>query len=151
MHELSAVDVAGLRSLETLVVSDADGVAEFGGFYGQAVRRLGPLLGPGRRAWLLSHDGSPCGFLDADAEAGCVGLAWFVAEPYRRRGIATTAVIWLLNSDAFPDATRFRASIAPSNLASRLLARRAGFSRISITDDGDEIWEAHRQRQAPSG
>lgn len=116
---------------------------EFGGFYGRARTRLAPLLGPDRRTWLIKLDGDLVGFVDADNDAGRVGLAYFVAAAFRGRGVATGAVARILTASVWPDAAVYVATIADRNLASIGVARATGFQLAGSNENGDGVWEHH--------
>lgn len=134
-------DDAQLGELAALVRSDADGMAEFGGFYGDAGTRLAPLLGEDRRAWLLRVDGETVGFVDADNVDGVVGLSYLVAEPFRRRGVASGAIGRLLGMRPWPDAALFSASVDPRNVASREVLRATGFRLVGTNEYGELVWQ----------
>lgn len=143
---LELVPVTGddqLAALERLVCGDQQGTAEFGGFYGRVRTRLAPLLGPDRRAWLIGLDGVLVGFVDADNDAGRVGLAYFVIASCRGKGVAKQAVARILTAGVWPGAALYTATIADRNVASSGVARATGFQFVGRNDDGDEVWEHH--------
>lgn len=128
--------------LEHLVSGDPQGAAEFGGFYGQASTRLGPLLGTDRRVWLLEVDGAVAGFVDADNDSGRVELAYFVIVSQRGRGVAKQAVKRVLTAGVWPEATVYAATIADENVASIGVVRAAGLRPARRTDDRETVWES---------
>lgn len=138
---VEVTDRPDLETLAALVSDDAEGSAEFGGFYGDALQRLGPLLGDDRRVWLLYVDGAPVGLLDAERDDESVSLAYFVVAAQRGRGIARGAVGRLLGLAPWPDAVTYTAAIAPDNTASAAVARARGFRPGDTNDDGEIVWE----------
>lgn len=130
-----------LAILERLVSEDAAGMAEFGGFYGQASLRLAPLLGPDRRAWLVRCGGAVVGFIDGENDAGRVELSYFVTAAYRGRGIAQQAVARLVAAREWPDVAAYAASVADGNAPSAGVARAAGFREVGRNDYGESVWE----------
>lgn len=130
-----------LAVLERLVSEDQAGMAEFGGFYGQASSRLAPLLGPDRRAWLVLCDGSAVGFIDGENVAGRVELSYFVAAAFRGRGIARQAVERLIAAEVWPGVVSYAATVADGNLSSAGVARAAGFREVGRNDYGETVWE----------
>jgi GNAT superfamily N-acetyltransferase len=132
-----------LGVLEHLVSGDQRGAAEFGGFYGRALTRLAPLLGPDRRVWLMEVDGVVVGFLDADNDAGRVGLAYFVTAAFRGQGVAKRAVAQILAAGVWPGAALYTATIADGNVASIGVARATGFRLVGKNEDGEGVWERH--------
>lgn len=148
---IEVTDRPALETLAALVRDDAAGSAEFGGFYGHAVRRLAPLLDADRRVWLLQVDGEPAGFLDAERVDDRVALAYFVVAAHRGRGVARGAIGRLLGLIPWPAATTYTAAIAPDNGASAAVARATGF-RPGMTDEhGDIVWERPAPRPRAVG
>lgn len=136
--------------MAALVRGDAAGMAEFGGFYGEAVDKLGPLLGGDRRAWLIRLSGEPVGFLDADCEGSRVGLAYFVVAAQRRRGVARLAVVRLLSLELWGDEAVYTVATSPRNAASIGVARASGFHPVGRNEYGEEVWE-HRSPESRFG
>jgi len=89
------------------------------------------------------------GFSGPPDERGIVVIGYSVYPAWQRRGIATEAVVtlvqWALQQ---PGVSRVRATIAPDNIASRRVAERAGMLPIGVTDDDEvgavEIWQTGR-------
>lgn len=150
--ELTEVhDRPELETLAALVRDDAEGAAEFGGFYGDAMARLAPLLGGNRRVWLLLVDGIPVGFLDAEHVDGRVAIAYFVVAAQRGRGVARGAVGRLLGLAPWPEASVYIAAIAPENIASAVVARATGFRAGAVNEHGDVVWERAAPRPRAVG
>lgn len=144
-------DASGLEQIAALVREDPDATAEFGGFYGEAPTRLGPLLGESRRVWLLRLDDEATGFLDADNVDGEVSLAYAVAPRFRRRGIASGAIGRLLGMAPWPDVRVYSAAVDPRNVASREVLRAVGFGLTGTNDHGDLIWQRTPPRPRRTG
>lgn len=140
---IPVTDDEQLDVLERVVSGDREGASEFGGFYGRARTRLAPLLGPDRRTWLMELDGVVIGFVDADNDAGRVGLAYFVVSSFRGRGLAKQAVARILTAGVWPRAALYVATIAERNVASVGVARATGFRLVGRTEDRVGVWEHH--------
>lgn len=144
------VDSVGLAELAAAVRDDRAGMAEFGGFYGAAPVKLGPLLSEDRRAWLIRIAGACVGFVDADLDGGRVDLGYFVVAEHRRQGVARSAVGRVLGLAPWGDEVRYTIAGSPGNMASIGVARSTGFQRVGRNEHREEVWEraAPRRRSA---
>jgi RimJ/RimL family protein N-acetyltransferase len=73
---------------------------------------------------------------------GIVEIGYHVEPAFRRRGLATEAVRAMLDWAAEQGIQRIRASVAPSNVASRAVIARFGFEQTGVQwdeDDGEEL------------
>jgi RimJ/RimL family protein N-acetyltransferase len=104
-----------------------------------------PWLG---RAVVLTHpDGrreviGTIGFHAPPDETGRVEIGYRVEAAYRRRGIATECVRALLAWAESQGVRRFRASVAPGNVASLAIIHSLGFRQVGAQVDeidGDEL------------
>jgi GNAT superfamily N-acetyltransferase len=91
----------------------------------------------GRREWIGS-----LGFHNAPDETGRVEIGYRVEPAFRRRGIATECVRALLAWAETQGVHRFRASVAPGNVASLAIIRSFGFHQVGVQIDeidGEEL------------
>jgi RimJ/RimL family protein N-acetyltransferase len=104
-----------------------------------------PWLG---RAIIWSHpNGSrefigTIGFHNAPDETGRVEIGYRIEPAFRRRGIATECVQALLAWAETQGVHRFRASVAPGNVASLAIIRSFGFHQVGVQMDeidGEEL------------
>ena len=95
---------------------------------GRAIVRMDP---DGTR-----HVIGTCGFHSPPDESGRVEIGYRVEASERRQGIATEVVRALLDWAATEHGIhRFRASIAPDNVASLAIAARFGFRQVGVQID----------------
>jgi RimJ/RimL family protein N-acetyltransferase len=91
------------------------------------------------------------GFHNAPDETGRVEIGYRIEPAFRRRGIATECVRALLAWAETQGVHRFRASVAPGNVASLAIIRSFGFHQVGVQMDeidGEElVFHLHR----PSG
>ncbi len=104
-----------------------------------------PWLG---RAIVVTHpDGrreviGTIGFHAPPDETGRVEIGYRVEAAYRRRGIATECIRALLAWAQARGTYRFRASVAPDNVASLAIIRAFGFEQVGVQMDeidGEEL------------
>lgn len=82
------------------------------------------------------------GFHAPPDESGRVEIGYRVVEAYRRQGIATECVRALLAWAQSQGVHRFRASVAPGNVASLAIIRSLGFHQVGVQVDeidGEEL------------
>jgi RimJ/RimL family protein N-acetyltransferase len=82
------------------------------------------------------------GFHNAPDETGRAEIGYRVEAAYRRRGIATECVRALLAWAETQGIHRFRASVAPGNVASLAIVRSFGFQQVGVQMDeidGEEL------------
>ena len=108
---------------------------------------------PSRQPWLgrgiiLSHPSGrleligTIGFHNAPDETGRVEIGYRIEPAFRRRGIATECVRALLAWAETQGVHRFRASVAPGNVASLAIIRSFGFHQVGVQMDeidGEEL------------
>ena len=86
-------------------------------------------------------DGRAIGHLQSTITAGSAAIAWVVGTAFQRQGFATEAaralVTWLHGQDV----TTIEASIHPGNIASQVVAQRAGLRPADRLNDGEVVWE----------
>lgn len=111
----------------------------------QANPSIQPWLG---RGIIWSHpDGrreliGSLGFHNAPDETGRVEIGYRIEPAFRRRGIATECVRALLAWAETQGVHRFRASVAPGNVASLAIIRSFGFHQVGVQMDeidGEEL------------
>lgn len=101
---------------------------------------------PGSQPWLgrsivITHpDGrreviGTIGFHAPPDETGRVEIGYRVEAAFRRRGVATECVGALLDWAEAMDTHRFRASVAPHNVASLAIVRSLGFRQVGVQVD----------------
>ncbi len=127
--------------------------------------RIPMLTGdPASRPWLgrsmvLTHpDGrreviGTIGFHAPPDETGRVEIGYRVEPAFRRQGIVTECVRALLDWAETQHVHRFRASVAPDNVASLAVVRSFGFERVGAQMDeidGEEL-VFHLDRDRPAG
>ncbi|HEX5859439.1 MAG TPA: GNAT family N-acetyltransferase [Microbacterium sp.] len=110
--------------------------------------------GRDHRLWLVRADGEEAGFVEAAHAEERVDLAFFVAESWRGRGIASASLGRFLGLRAWPDAEILRAAIDPSDAAAAAVLRSAGFASSDVDGAGLDVWErgaprAKRPRTGP--
>ncbi|MCJ7709712.1 MAG: GNAT family N-acetyltransferase, partial [Chloroflexi bacterium] len=97
-----------------------------------------PWLG---RAMVATHpDGrrqviGTIGFHAPPDETGRVEIGYRVEAAFRRRGIATECIVALLAWAQARGTYRFRASVAPDNVASLAIIRAFGFEQVGVQMD----------------
>jgi ribosomal-protein-alanine N-acetyltransferase len=111
--------------------------------------RVDPTAQPwlGRAIVLTEPDGTrriigTCGFHSPPEPTGRVEVGYSVQAEYRRRGIATEVVHALFDWAHANGVDRFRASVAPDNLASLAIVKRLGFRQVGVQVDdiaGEEL------------
>jgi RimJ/RimL family protein N-acetyltransferase len=82
------------------------------------------------------------GFHDAPDETGRVEIGYRIEPAFRRRGIVTECVRALLAWAETQGVHRFRASVAPGNVASLAIIRSFGFQQVGVQMDeidGEEL------------
>lgn len=94
--------------------------------------------------WLVRCSGrviGDCGIHAPVDGAGSVEIGYGLAGPYQGQGFGTEVVIaisdWLL---AQPQVSMVRARTLPSNVASRRVLEKAGFTIVSTTED-ESVYE----------
>jgi [ribosomal protein S5]-alanine N-acetyltransferase len=94
---------------------------------------------PVARRWIIGS----VGFHAPPGPDGRVEVGYHVEPEYRRRGVATEAITALFDwAAAEHGVTRFRASVAPDNVASLAVVGHFGFRRtgVQLDDlDGEEL------------
>jgi ribosomal-protein-alanine N-acetyltransferase len=148
-----------LAFMQALVAGDVDGAAqEMGAALPSGMRENGyriPALeaDPASQPWLgraivLTHpDGrreviGTIGFHAPPDETGRVELGYRVEAAFRGRGIATECIRALLAWAQSQGIHRFRASVAPGNVASLAIVRSLGFHQVGVRVDeidGEEL------------
>jgi RimJ/RimL family protein N-acetyltransferase len=101
----------------------------------------------GRAIVLTNPDGrreviGTIGFHAPPGETGRVEIGYRVEAAFRRRGIATECIRALLAWAQSQGIHRFRASVAPGNVASLAIIRSLGFQRVGVQVDeidGEEL------------
>jgi RimJ/RimL family protein N-acetyltransferase len=101
----------------------------------------------GRAMVLTDPDGTrrivgTCGFHAPPGHTGRVEVGYSVQPAYRRQGIATEVVRALLDWAHATGIDRFRASVAPDNVASLAIIRGLGFRQVGVQIDdidGEEL------------
>lgn len=153
-----------LAFMQALVAGDVDAAAEEMGaalppgmredlrnFLGYRIPAL--EAGPASQPWLgraivLTHpDGrreviGTIGFHAPPDETGRVEIGYRVEAAFRRRGIATECIRALLAWAQSQGIHRFRASVAPGNVASLAIIRSLGFNQVGVQVDeidGEEL------------
>lgn len=106
--------------------------------------RVDPSVNP----WLLRlavlRGASPtivglANFHDRPDAEGMVEIGYQVLPPYRRRGFGReiASTMWEFAASC-PQVTRLRATVAPSNAASRAIIESAGFVKVGEQDDPED-------------
>jgi len=95
-------------------------------------------------AFLISHEGrvvGDCGWFGPPDPEGTVEIGYGLAPAFRRRGLGTAAVRDLLEwVEAQEGVTRVTARIEATNVASRRLVERLGFT-VCGTEGKDVVYE----------
>jgi RimJ/RimL family protein N-acetyltransferase len=94
--------------------------------------------GPGRQRTVVGT----AGFHGPPDEDGRVELGYGVEPAHRRRGLATEVVAALLEWARGQGVSRFRATIAPTNIPSLAIVRAFGFREVGVfvdAVDGEEL------------
>jgi [ribosomal protein S5]-alanine N-acetyltransferase len=150
MQALAAGDLEA-ASRELGATLPADMAEDLANFLNYRIPTL--TANPASRPWLgrsmvLTHpDGrreviGTIGFHGPPDETGRVEIGYRVEPSFRRRGIVTECVRALLHWAETQGVHRFRASVAPDNVASLAVVRSFGFARVgSQMDeiDGEEL------------
>lgn len=95
--------------------------------------------------WVVLLDGQAIGGIgfheppEMDPD-GWVELGYGIAEPVQGRGIATRAVLALIDVARHAGVTRVRATCLPGNLASARVLEKAGLRRVGSDADGEDLW-----------
>ena len=89
----------------------------------------------------LRSTGTAIGYVQASISAQAADLAWVIGRAWQRNAFASEAVeamaSWLLDAGV----ETLTAHIHPENLASTLVARRAGLAPTGEVDaDGEDVW-----------
>ncbi len=161
MRALAAGDLA-TASREVDATLPADMAQDLASFLGYRIPML--TADPSSRPWLgrsmvLTHpDGrreviGTIGFHAPPDETGRVEIGYRVEPAFRRQGIVTECVRALLGWAEAQGIHRFRASVAPDNVASLAVVRSFGFEQVgSQMDeiDGEEL-VFHLDRDGPTG
>ena len=100
----------------------------------------------GRREWIGS-----LGFHNAPDETGRVEIGYRSEAAFRRRGIATECIRALLAWAETQCVHRFRASVAPGNVASLAIIRSFGFHQVGVQMDEIDGEELVFEMDRPSG
>ena len=113
-------------------------------------RYRGWLLGAPRpeEAWhnwvmRLRDGGAAIGHLQATVlDSGrTADIAWVVGTPWQRRGYATEAALALVEWLEATGVGVITAHVHPDNVASALVAGRAGLVRTATIEDGEFVWQ----------
>ena len=111
-----------------------------------AAWEAGPSEGSPER-WLnwtmrRREDGRAVGHLQTTVVGGTASMAWVVGTAFQGQGFATEAaralVTWLRGTGV----ATIEASIHPGNVASQVVASRAGLHPTDRIDDGEVVWSA---------
>jgi len=88
-------------------------------------------------------------FHDRPDAGGMVEIGYQVVPQYRRRGFGReiASTMWEFAASC-PQVTRLRASVAPSNVASRAIIESAGFVKVGEEDDPEDGLEWVYERGA---
>ncbi len=143
MHALVVRDlVAAGREIDAIVPAEAtDGLDQFLQF------RIADLaVDPDAQPWLgrsivfTDADGTrrvigSCGFHAPPGPEGWVEVGYRVQPGFRRQGVATEVVHGLFGWAHDQGVDRFRASVAPHNVASLAIMDRLGFRQIGVQID----------------
>ncbi len=120
-------------------------------------RYRGWLLGAPRpeeswHNWIirLRDGGAAIGHLQATViDSGrTADIAWVVGTPWQRRGYATEAAIALVQWLEATEVGVITAHVHPDNVASALVAGRAGLVRTDTMHDGEFVWQRDGQTAA---
>jgi RimJ/RimL family protein N-acetyltransferase len=88
--------------------------------------------------WAVVHDGivvGGAGFHGAPDATGCVEVGYSIAEEMRGHGIATAAVMAVIDLAEHHSATRIVAGTDPDNLASARVLEKCGFTRDGAIEE----------------
>ncbi len=143
MHALVERDLAAAeREIDAIVPEEAThGLDQFLQF------RIADLsVDPGAQPWLgraivaTEADGTrrmigSCGFHAPPGPEGWVEVGYRVQPEFRRQGVATEVVHGLFDWAHANGVDRFRASVAPHNVASLAIIGRLGFHQIGVQID----------------
>ena len=91
--------------------------------------------------WILRHNGTAIGFVQATVKDDSADLAWVVGVPWQGSGFATEASHAVKDWLADHGTRRFSAHIHPDHRASGAIATRLGLRPTGhLDDDGEMIW-----------
>ena len=150
MHLLVARDLSGASAdIGAIVPDDFPDLLEHFLQYRIADLAADPAAQPwlGRAIVLPERDGTrrvigAAGFHSPPEADGRVEIGYRVEPAYRRQGVATEAVHGLLDWARSQGVDRFRASVAPSNVASLAIVKGMGFHQVGAQIDeydGEEL------------
>jgi RimJ/RimL family protein N-acetyltransferase len=99
----------------------------------------------GLEAWLnwilrLRHNGTTIGTVQASISERRASLAWVVGVAWQRQGLASEAVREVVRWLVEKGQRSFTANIHPENVASQIVARRAGLVLTEEMADGENVW-----------
>jgi len=101
------------------------------------------------RNWILRREpgGEAIGYVQATITGGGqrAEIAWVVGLDWQGRGYATEAAQALVTWLDSRGTTVIQAHIRPGHAASAAVARRAGLRPAGKFQDGEQLWERHRQ------
>ena len=106
-------------------------------------RRLVPTLSEPWGPWVIALEGVAVGGIgchEPPDSAGTVEIGYGIAEPFRRRGIASAAVRWITGLAFTAGAGAVQATCLPENVASAGVLARVGFRREGSDADGEDLW-----------
>ena len=104
------------------------------------------FAGPGSVTWLVLDAGGAivgeAGTKAGPDAGGAVEIGYGLAGPTRGRGLGTQAVSALIDwLGTEPDVQRIVAHVEPTNVASRRLLERLGFTVVAVVDDDELRYE----------
>ena len=143
------VDVLSGAALYAFTGGSPPGLDELRARYaGQAAGRS-PDGSEEWRNWILRREpgGEAIGYVQATITGGGqrAEIAWVVGLDWQGRGYATEAAQALVTWLDSRGTTVIQAHIRPGHAASAAVARRAGLRPAGKLQDGEQLWERHRQ------
>ncbi len=90
----------------------------------------------------LRPDGDAIGFVQAtiDIAHGSADIAWLIGVGWQGRGLATEAVVAMVDWLERGGVSKFSAHIHPTHDASAAVASRAGLKSTDESEDGEQVW-----------
>jgi RimJ/RimL family protein N-acetyltransferase len=121
-----AVTVDDLALLAGWFEGDVEGAAHLG-FYRDGRAWL-ELLSKDRRGWIVHADRVPIGFLDLEADGDTGYFSYYVAPPFRGRGLGTALLLQIGTPGDEMRVRKMKGDVESGNSPSLAALRRAGFT-----------------------
>jgi RimJ/RimL family protein N-acetyltransferase len=116
---------------------DADGSAEFGGFYGRHPKWWTLVeREEHRHGWIATDDTSEIGFADLDIAGSTATFAFYIRREWRGQGSGPVLLGLLASAARASGVLRLVGEATSTNKASLAAMRSAHFVEIGMTDDG---------------